>query len=152
MANKIAKITFNSTSATGSQWEYPDIYGITHCVTHGQVLDLSIIDNGITGANLSPFSATALTTTDGLKIYARTDGSGPAAGGCWMLYDLDAQQGSTCYTARGELRFACPVTGLTQTWKAEILNLDDVDSPTSATAVFADQFGNRFKWDAVTVA
>ena len=42
--------------------------------------------------------------------------------------------------------------GVQQNWKAETLTVDDIDTPTTMTGRFKDQFGRYMDWVGITVA
>lgn len=141
------------------EWLYPDRTGITHSVTNAQTFTFELTDGGATAVTYQQDLATSVTTTDGLRITMRpqTNPGSNISGATGSVRrtwgpTADTQDAVTVYSQPGELAMECPVTGITQYWKPQTINLDNVDAPTLITAKFEDQFGNTFTWTGVTVS
>lgn len=142
------------------EWLYPDRTGINHTVTNAQTFTFELTDGGATAVKYQQDHATKVTTTDGLTIYMRPQSEGNLGGATgtnvgarrsWGT-TADAQDGVAVRNLAGELACECPVTGITQYWKASSLTVDNVDAPTTISGRFEDQFGNSFTWTDVTVS
>lgn len=142
------------------EWLYPDVFGVTHAVTNAQTFTFELTDGGASAVTYQQDLAKSVTTTDGYTIAMRPQSEGNLGGstgtnvGSRRIWGpgADALDGVAVYSQRGELYMECPVTGILQIWKPCVVNIDNVDAPTSITASFEDQFGNYFSWTGVTVS
>ena len=152
MAQKTATID------TG-EWLYPDSTGVTHAVTNAEAFTFELTDGGAAAVTWANDLGVSLACTDGSRITIRSKASMSQVGaasangtiGTWGP-TADAQGGVATHGLAGEFRASHSSNNVEQIWKATTINADDVDAPTSLTATFEDQFGNRFTWTAVTVS
>jgi len=136
------------------EWIYPDRTGTTHEVTAAQTFTFELTDGGASSVTYAIDNAQSVTTTDGLTIHFRPshvqaeDNTTRLIGG----EQADANDGVTVYSIAGELDIEDPASGDVQHWKPSTWLVDDIDTPTSITAKFEDQYGNTFTWTSVTIA
>ena len=134
-----------------NEWAYPDASGITHTVTNGQTLALTMTDGGAAAVIYSVDVAQTLTTTDGYTIYFRPHG--PIAGNAIHIGSLaDANDNATTHYNAGELEVEDPTSGIIQIWTIDTLKIDALDAPTELSMACTDQFGNKFSVSTLTVA
>ena len=138
------------------EWVYPDSFGVKHTVTTSQTFTVELTDGGASAVTYQTDQAQSVTTTDGYRIpiFSRTENASAAAGNTRRTWGptADAQDGVAVYSLAGEFTTRCPLSGRTQAWKPSTINIDNVDSPTSITAKFEDQFGNNFTWTSVAIS
>lgn len=150
MASKTITIDTN-------EWLYPDRTGITHSVTNAQTFTFTLTDGGASAVTFAQDNATSVTTTDGLRITMRPQAEYPGTVGAANAMrtwgpTADAQDDVKVYGLSGEFVCECPTTGVIQYWKSAHMTVDNVDAPTTISALFEDQFGNSFTWTDVTVS
>jgi len=144
MASTTQTLTVDTTNAgsRGGEWVYIDKFGSPHTITNGQTLTFSMSDASTTNVVYIVDKDQELETDDGLKLSVRrmVNGSNTAH----ELTMADAFEGGTAnYSLPGEIAIACPKSGDVQYWKSAVVDIDDVDSPsTIARWKLEDQFGN----------
>jgi hypothetical protein len=132
-------------------WKYVDRFGIPHTITTNQTFTVDVTDVSATVVKYT-FLGSTLTTTDGLKVKILKDSDGGNVARYAILRDA-YQNGTVDYRAPGNMLCVCPVSGIIQRWKLAKIDVDDVDSPGTLTAItFEDQFGNVMKMAGPTVA
>lgn len=127
------------------EWLYPDVTGVLHDVTANETLTFELTDVSTTGAEYR-LNGGSVKCDDGCRIYIIRGST------IHVLFPKDAKEGAVAYQCPGEWEMKDPYTGLSQFWKPETINIDNVDDPGTITATFADQYGNTFTWTAVSVA
>jgi len=147
----MATITF--TIDTG-EWLYPDSTGVTHEVTNAQTFTMELTDNGATDVQYAVDNAQNVTTTDGLNIEFRPESRSSGNNNTQRFFGplADTDDATTIHSFKGELVCEDPQSGTIQRFKPDTWQVDDVDSPTSITASFTDQFARSFTWTGVTIA
>lgn len=141
-----------------NEWLYPDKFGVTHAVTNGQTFTIELTDGGASAVTYQNDQNQSVTTTDGYRIgiFAPTNTAGQTASNGNVRRSwgptADAQDGVAVYGLAGEFTTRCPMTGAEQFWKPVTVTVDNVDAPTTISAVFEDQYANSFSWTNVTVS
>lgn len=153
------KISTKTVTIDTNEWLYPDSTGVTHAVTNAETFTFELTDGGAAAVNWANDLGVSLACTDGSRITIRPKASLSQPGvathngtiGSWGP-TADAQDGVAVHGLAGEFRASHSSNNVEQIWKAITVNADNVDAPTSLTATFEDQFGNRFTWTSVTVS
>lgn len=139
-----------------NEWLYPDVTGVTHAVTNAQTFTMELTDGGASAVTYQTDQAQSVTTTDGYRIHIfnRTTPASGTSGNTRFPWGptADAQDGIAVHGLRGELSCRCPITGRNQHFKPAIVNVNNIDAPTTITATFEDQYGNSFTWTGVTIS
>ena len=64
----------------------------------------------------------------------------------------DAQNGVAVLNLAGEFATRFSEGDIVQIWKSETLTVNDIDTPTTMTGRWKDQFGRYMDWVGLTVA
>ena len=141
-----------------AEWKYPSINGITHEVTNAQTATFTLTDGGASAVIYSIDGNQSVTTTDGRRIVFLADAdnatNGTGNGNTARTWGptADAEDNTTLYSKRGRMVTLDPETHVQQNWETDKILVDDVDTPTSITATWRDQFSNTFTWTTVTIS
>lgn len=141
-----------------NEWKYPGINGTTHTVTNAQTATFELTDGGVTAVTYRMNGGQSVTTTDGRRVVFLADAenatNGTGNGNTARTWGptADAEDAVALYSKRGRFVTLDPESHVPQYWEADKVEVDDVDTPTSITATWRDQYGNTFTWTTVTVS
>jgi len=142
--------------ANGLKFEDPT--GIQHTVTTSQTFTFELTDGGASAVTYAQDNGNSVSTTDGRRLTFRpravnaTNGTGNGNGATFWGPTADAQDGVAVVGQAGEFRTSFSEGNIEQIWKTETLTINDVDTPTTMTGRFKDQFGRFMDWAGITVA
>lgn len=138
---------------------FSDPFGIRHTVTTSQTFTFDLTDGGAAAVAYRQNIDTSVTTTDGRTLVFRRQAEPSQVAGATGNYlgrvwgpTADAQDGVAVVNLAGEFSTTFSEGNIQQDWKAESLTVDDIDTPTTMTGRFADQFGRHMIWTGITVA
>ena len=140
------------------EWICPGINGSTHTVTNAQTFTFELTDGGASSVTYDMNGGQSVTTTDGRRIVFLADAenatNGTGNGNTVRTWGptADTQDNVTLYSIRGRMVTLDPESHVPQYWVADKILVDDVDTPTSITATWRDQYGNTFTWTSVTIS
>lgn len=138
--------------------KFQDPTGIEHTVTTSQTFTFDLTDGGAGAVAYRQNAATSVTTTDGRTLVFRrqtensTNGTGNGNAGRVWGPTADAQDGVAVYSLAGELVSEFSEGNIPQYWKSKTLTVDDIDTPTTMSGSWEDQFGRTMIWTGITVA
>lgn len=152
MATKTATCVANAL-------KFEDPTGIEHVVTTSQTFSFELTDGGASAVTYQQDHATSVSTTDGRRLVFRPQ-SGmsqvgtAAANGARRTWGptADAQNGVAVRSLAGEFCTEFTEGNIPQCWVADTLTVDDVDTPTTMSGTWIDQFGRKMTWTGITVA
>ena len=152
MATKTATCVANAL-------KFEDPFGITHVVTASQTFTFDLTDGGDSAVAYRQNAATSVSTTDGRRLTFRRQAEPSNTAGATGNYlgqvwgpTADAQDNVAVYSLAGEFVTEFDEGNIPQYWKARTLTVDDIDTPTTMSGSFVDQFGRIMTWTGITVA
>jgi len=139
--------------------KFEDPFGIQHTVTTNQTFTFELTDGGASAVTYQQNNGTSVTTTDGRRLTFRPQANQSQPGAATLNGTIrtwgptaDAQDGVAVLSLAGQFCTEFSEGNIRQNWIAETLTVDDIDTPTSITGRWKDQFGRFMDWTAISVA